>query len=325
MSDAHSHGRAAGHAGGHAHHHGHGHGRGDARGALALALVLNAAFLVLEVVVGLSTGSLALLSDAAHMLGDVGALALALGAAQLARRPAGDHMTFGLVRAETLGAFVNGVAMVVASVVIVYEAVGRLAHGAPEVPGGPILVVGAAGLAVNLGSAYVLWRSHRDNLNVRGALLHMLADALGSVGAIVAGALVLVGFDAADAIASLAIAVLVAWATWSILRDSGRILLQLPPHGLDVDAVRETLLATRGATGIHDLHAWSLDGVTSVVTAHVVIAAGADADVTRCLALAALRELHGIEHATLQVERPVGPCEMDGCGAPARAVGDGGL
>jgi len=307
------------HAHGHGHHHHH-HGGGtkDARKALLLTLLLNGAFLVVELAVGLATNSLALLSDAVHMLGDVGALGLALAAAQLARRPADDRMTFGLVRAETLGAFINGLAMVGACAYIVYEAVERASAGPPEVPGMPILIVGAIGLAINLASAWVLWRSHRDSLNVRGALIHMVGDALGSVGAVVAALFVMAGQPIADPIASLVIVALVGWGTWAILRDSGRVLLQLPPSGMAVDRLRETLHAVPGVAGLHDLHVWTLDGVNVILTAHLVAADGADPKVVRRQAAEALHEHHGIDHATLQVEDgPPGdvPCEMSDCGA----------
>ena len=298
---------------GHHHHGHHHHHHGDARGALTVALVLNAAFLVAEAAAGFWTGSLALLSDAAHMLSDVGALVLALAAAQLARRAADATMTFGLARAEVLGAFLNGLFLLAACGWIAFEAVGRLmAEAPPEIPGLPVLVIGGLGLAINLGSAVALWRSDRENLNVRGALAHMLADALGSVGAMVAALLLMAGMPAADAVISMLVAGLVAVSGVQLLRDAGRVLLQLPPAELDVGEVRDALTSVTGVCEVHDLHAWSLDGSHTIVSAHLVLAEAVDAEV-------ACREAHerlaklGIEHSTLQPERGH-PCAVAGCG-----------
>ncbi|MFT5458405.1 MAG: cobalt-zinc-cadmium efflux system protein, partial [Myxococcota bacterium] len=250
--------------------HGHDHHHGDSRGALLFALVLNGAFLVVEGGVGWWTGSLALLSDAVHMVGDVAALIIALGAAQVARERPGPDRTFGMRRAEVLGGFVNALAMLLAVAWIVWEAGSRLLAGVPEVAGMPILIVGVVGLAINLGSVAVLLRSGNDDLNVRGALLHMAADALGSVGAIIAAVFVLAGVPAADPIVSVGIAVLVLWSTVHLLRDTGRVLLQLPPPGVDSRDLRTLLAEVPGVASVHDLHLWTLDGNTPIVTAHLV-------------------------------------------------------
>jgi cobalt-zinc-cadmium efflux system protein len=324
---------------GHAHPHGHDHGGHDhhhvpdSRGALLAVLALNGGFLVLEAVVGWWTGSLALLSDAAHMAGDVGALVLALVAAQLARRKASATMTFGLQRAEVLGAFVNGVALVAIVVGILVEAFERLAAGPGEVPGLPVLGVGVAGLVVNVGSAIVLLRSGRDDLNVQGALWHMVADALGSVGAILAALLLLLGHPAADPIVSVVIAGFAAWGSWKVVSASGRVLLQLPPGGFDVHGLLHLLETVPGVASVHDLHVWTLDGRHAVVTAHLVAARGHDAG----RVLAAARDTataRGPVHLTLQVD----PHDLDHCpeadcgaghaqsdrngGAPKRAPGE---
>lgn len=308
-------------------HHGHGHGPhglhgqagashevagGDPRRALAVALALNGGFLLVEAGVGWWTGSLALLGDAAHMLSDVSALVLALAAAQLARRPAGLGMTFGLHRAETLGGFVNGLALVLAAAVIAWEAVARLWEGPPPVEGLPVLVVGGLGLAINLGSAWALYRSDRENLNIRGALLHMLADALGSVGAIVAAGFLLAGFPSADAIVSVLIAALVGVGAWGILRDAGRVLLQLPPDGLDVAEVLHGLGRVEGVLGVHDLHVWTLDGREPILTVHVECAPG-DGQACSERVLAWLHDAHGVHHATVQAETAGGPCAQRDC------------
>jgi cobalt-zinc-cadmium efflux system protein len=297
---------------GHGHHHHHTHG-GDPRGALMWALALNGGFFFIELGIGLWSNSLALLSDAAHMASDVGALTLALGAAQLARRPALEHQTFGLKRAEVLGGFVNALFMLLAVAWIVWEAVDRLRFAPPDVPGIPILVAGVIGLAINLGSAWFLYRSSAHNdLNVRGALVHMLGDALGSVGAIGAAIFVLFGFPAADALISLGIAGLVLWVTVGLLKDSGRILFQLPPVGLSVQELQSVLGETEGVLGVHDVHVWTLDGNEPIVTAHLVTES--DMDVVRCLASKRLQEILGVDHATLQVEHQDvchnGPCHL---------------
>ncbi len=306
----------------HGHHHGHAHAHGppagsgaDVRRALAWAIVLNGGFLVVEAAVGWWTGSLALLSDAAHMLSDVGALALALGAAQLARRGATIAMTFGLARAEVLGAFLNGLGLAVACGAIVFEAVHRLAEGAPEVAVLPVGIVGAIGLAINLGSAWALSRSDPDNVNVRAALAHMLADALGSVGAVAAALLVWFGLPAADAGVSLLVAALVAWGAWRVLQESGRILLQLPPPGLDLDALRREMLAVEGVGGVHDLHAWTLDGVHRIVTVHVVVMEPMSFEVATAAVLELMHHTFSVEHATVQPERPDVGCATVDCGA----------
>jgi cobalt-zinc-cadmium efflux system protein len=298
-----------GHAHGHTHaHDGHGHSHGDARSALGLALGLNALFLGVEVGVGLWTGSLALLSDAAHMLSDVGALALALGAAQLARRRASSGMTFGLARAEVLGAFVNGLGLLAVCAAIANESVRRLFEGPPPVAGAPVMVVGAIGLAINLASAWVLHRADHDDLNVRGALLHMLSDALGSAAAIVAAVALMYGVTAADPVVSLLVGALVAVGAVGLVRDAGRILLELPPRGLDVGRLHTELGAIDGVAEVHDLHAWSLDGRTPLVSAHIVVDAEADADGVCARARSLLDDGFGVHHATLQVEGPRGDC-----------------
>jgi len=318
MGNDHHHGH--GHHG-HGHgHHGHGHhghvhvptGEGDPRGPLAGALLLNGGYLLVEAGVGWWSGSLALLSDAAHMASDVGALALALITAQLARAASNAHRTFGWRRAEVLGGFLNGLGLLAACAWIAVEAVERLQHGPPELPGLPMLVVAFLGLLVNLGSAWWLWRGGHDDLNVRAALAHMLADALGSVGAMVAGALVMAGYPMADPVISVAVAMLVAWGTVGLLRATSRVLLQLPPENLDVDALRTTLCATTGVRSVHDLHVWTVDGRSPIVTAHLVLADDADGDATRVAAAAALDEGFAVHHATLQIERGAQPA----CGVP---------
>jgi cobalt-zinc-cadmium efflux system protein len=305
------------------HHHGHSHGHGHAadddchgfdvhpgsdavvRRALLGSLILNGLFFVIELGVGLWSGSLALLSDAAHMLSDVGALVLALGAAHLASRAASEGRSFGFRRAEPLGAFVNGLTLLAACGWILWEASQRLREGPPAVAGMAVLVVGVIGLGINLGSAWMLYRSDRENLNVRGALMHMLADALGSVGAIVAALFLLAGQPLADPLVSVLIAVLVLYGTWHVLRDSTVVLLQFAPPGMDIPTVRERVLDVPGVIGMHDLHIWTLDGRRAVLSAHLQVDDPASLDAVREEATDRLATL-GIHHVTLQIER-------DGC------------
>ena len=286
---------------GHHHHHPHGEGAGDrTRRALAWALGLNGAFLVIEAAVGFATGSLALLSDAAHMVSDVGALALALGAATLARAAASPSRSYGWWRAETLGAFVNGLLLVGVCLWIFWEAGQRLLLGAPEVTAWPVAVVGAIGLAINLGSAAYLYSADQHNLNVRGALIHMLADALGSVGAVVSAVFLAFGVGAADAVISLLIGGLVLWGTWGLLRDSTRILLQFSPTS--AEEVRDALVGLDGLEEVHDLHLWSLDGQRAVLSAHLVASGAVTTAELRVQAESLLRERFSIHHTTLQME-----------------------
>ena len=299
----------------HAHDHGHDHAHGavgahahvapggDARTALWRALLLNGAFFFLEAGAGWWTGSVALASDAAHMASDVAALVLALGAVELSAWPASRGRTYGWRRAEVLGAFVNGLAVLPVSIWIAVEALERLWAGPPEVPGLPVLIVGAVGLAVNLGSAWSLWRAS-TGLNVRAALAHMLADALGSVAAVVAAGLLLAGVPAADAAVGVGVAILVFWLSARVVRDAGRILLEAAPDHVDVGAVADALAGVPGVDAVHDLHVWSVDGTEVLLTAHLV----AEREVTT-EARRVLREQFRILHATLQVERPDGgPC-----------------
>ena len=286
----------------------------DPRAALAGALAFNGAFLIVELGVGWWSGSLALMSDAAHMASDVGALVLALGAAQLAREPADPDRTFGWRRAEVLGGFTNAVLLLVACGWIVWEAVERMLAGPPEVPGLAMLVVATIGLGINLGAAWALWRGGHEDLNVQAALAHMLADALGSVGAMAAAGLVMAGYPLADPVISVLVALLVAWGTIGLLKVTARVLLQLPPEGFDVRALRQAMLTEQGVVGVHDLHVWTLDGRAPIFTAHVLAGPDSDLEAVRVALDGRLEKDFGVHHGTLQVERD-GPClAPESCG-----------
>jgi cobalt-zinc-cadmium efflux system protein len=286
------------------HHHGHDHSISpDAdRGTLRLALALILGFMLVEVVAGLLAGSLALLSDAAHMLTDAGAIALALYAAALAARPASGTFTFGLGRAEILSAQANGATLLVLAGIIGFDAVHRLVDP-PDVDGAVVLAVGLLGAVVNVSAAWALARAQRRSLNVEGARAHVLTDLYASLGAALAGALVLLfGLDIADPIAALIVAVLMLLTAWRLLRDSGRILLEGAPAGMNTAAIGRALAAHPGVNEVHDLHVWEVTSDFPALAAHVLVAPGDDCHRIRRELQAELADRFGIRHTTLQVD-----------------------
>jgi cobalt-zinc-cadmium efflux system protein len=281
--------------------HAHDHGPEGSRRALALALALTASYTVVEVVGGLLTGSLALLADAVHMLSDNVALALALGAVWLAARPATPGRTYGYKRAEVLVALANGVALVALAIWIFVAAVGRL-DDPPDVLGGWMLAIAVAGIAVNLGAAWIL-RPARGTVNVEAAFRHVLADLLGSFGVLAAAVVVLAtGWLEADPIAGMLIGVLVLVSSWTILRDSTQILLEGAPAGIDTRVVGERLAGAPGVVEVHDLHIWTITSGFPALSAHVLVGRGEDCHRRRLELETLLRAEFGIEHTTLQVE-----------------------
>lgn len=263
-------------------------------------------FAVVEVVAGLAAASLALIADAVHMASDAGSLALALGAAWLARRPATLSRSFGFGRAEILAALANGAALVALGVWIFVEASRRLAQP-PDVRGGWVVATGAAGLAVNLLAARVLRRAGDESLNLRAASRHVLGDVLGSAGAVVAGAVVLAsGWDRADPTVSLLIGLLVLASAWSVLRDATSVLLEAAPAGLDVDELGHALAAHPGVVGVHDLHVWTITSGFPSLSAHVVVEQSSDCHVVRVQLEHVLHERFGLDHTTLQVDHAQG-------------------
>jgi cobalt-zinc-cadmium efflux system protein len=273
-----------------------------------VALVLTAAFTVVEVVGGLLTGSLALLADAVHMLSDNVAIALALAAVWLAGKPSTPQRTFGYKRAEVLVALANGVALVALATWIFYAAIRRL-DDPPDVLGGWMLAIAGVGVAVNLVTAAVLHRA-RGGLNVEAAFRHVLADLLGSLGVVAAAGVILVtGRLEADPIAGMLIAVLVLASAWTILRDSTRILLEAAPSGIDTRAVGKRLATVPGVVEVHDLHIWTITSGFPALSAHVLVGRGEDCHARRRELESVLRSEFGIEHTTLQVEHAT---ESDG-------------
>jgi cobalt-zinc-cadmium efflux system protein len=283
-------------------HDHHEHRLAADRRALGAALALIAAFTLVEVVAGYFAGSLALLADAGHMLGDVGALALALAAAWLGSRPATPDRTFGYRRAEILAALANGVALVAIAIWIVAEAVQRF-RDPLEPSGGWVLAVGAVGLALNLGAAALLRRRGSESLNVQGALRHVLADALGSVGVVAAGLVVLLtGWSYADPLIALAIAGLIVASSWTLLRDSVAILLESTPRGLDAEEIGRAMIGVEDVREVHDLHVWTITSGFPSLSAHVLVSPEADCHGKRRELEQVLAERFGLTHTTLQVE-----------------------
>jgi cobalt-zinc-cadmium efflux system protein len=271
-----------------------------------VALLLLAAFMVAEVIAGLLSGSLALLSDAGHMLSDVGAIGAALWAIRLAARPAAGAWTFGWKRAEILSAAGNGITLLVVSGIVAVEAITRLIHP-PQVDGGPVVVVATAGIAVNIAAAWVLARANRSSLNVQGAFRHVLTDLYGFIGTVIAGIVILAtGWTQADAIASLIVVALMLKAAWELLAASGRILLEAAPKTMDLDDVRAHLLATEHVRDLHDLHAWTVTSSLPALSAHIVIddACFTEGCVPRLLdqLQSCLAGHFDVEHSTFQLE-----------------------
>jgi len=282
------------------HRHEHGY-RAQSRRGLGLVLALTGAYTVCEVVGGWLTGSLALLADAGHMLGDSAALALALVAAWLAARPATPERSFGYRRAEILAALANGVALAVIAIWVFIEAVQRL-DNPREILGGWMLAVALIGLVVNAVSASILSRAG-DNLNVRAALRHVFADLAGSVGVAIAALVVLTtGWDRADPVAGMAIGVLILGSSWSIVRDAVAILLEATPAGIDADEVGRRMASVEGVVEVHDLHIWTITSGFPSLSAHVLVQRGDDCHLRRRELEQLLAEEFGLEHTTLQVE-----------------------
>ncbi|HEY3981614.1 MAG TPA: cation diffusion facilitator family transporter [Streptosporangiaceae bacterium] len=293
---------ATGERGGHA----HGPGASSDSRYLWIALALLAAFMLGEIIVAVLSGSLALLSDAGHMLSDVGAIGGALWAIRLAARPAAGSWTFGWKRAEILSAAGNGITLLVVSGIVTVEAVSRLVSP-PQVDGGPVVAVASAGIIVNVAAAWVLARANRSSLNVEGAFRHVLTDLYGFIGTVAAGVVILVtGWTRADAIASLLVVGLMLTAAWGLLRDSGRVLLEAAPEGMNLEAVRAHLLSAEHVHDLHDLHAWTVTSGLPALSAHIVVDDSCfyDGHVPRLLdeLQACLAGHFDLEHSTFQLE-----------------------
>lgn len=307
----------------HSHSHSHAGGGGHSHAISAeadprmlwIALGINVAFMGLEIAIGIIANSLALLSDAAHMLTDAGAIGLAIFAARLATRRAKGAMTFGLKRGEILSAQVNGMTLLILGVFIVYEGIHRLISP-PDVEAGLVFWVGLAGLVANLGAAWALAKANRESLNVEGAFQHNLIDAFGSIGAATAAVVILTtGFERADPIASLIVAALMLRSAYGLLKASGRIFLEAAPEGMDPDAIGKAMLAEPGVVEVHDLHLWEITSGFPALSAHVVVEAEADCHQARFHLAEELKSRFHIDHSTLQVEhRPKPLLEVEEAG-----------
>jgi cobalt-zinc-cadmium efflux system protein len=269
---------------------------------LQWALAISAVYLVAEVVAGFLTNSLALISDAGHMLSDVGALSLSLFAFRVAKRPATHQSTFGYHRVEILAALFNGLTLWLIVGVIMTAAFNRLFHP-PEVESLGMLIVAALGLAVNVAAAAILHGGHSHNLNMRGAFLHVVSDAIGSLGVLAAGAIMLTtGWYLADPVISVLIGVLILYSSWNLVKDSLVVLMQAVPKGIRLDDVRETIEAVDGVQKVHDLHVWSVTSDIYTLSAHAVVENGGDFHQVLNGIEATLKERFNIEHTTIQLE-----------------------
>lgn len=276
--------------------------RGDSRRRIWVALAINLAMVVVEVLGGLLTGSLAVLADAGHLLTDVGAMALALIAARLASMPAAGRRTFGYQRTEVLAALVNGLALIAVGLGVGAAAIGRLGDP-PEIDGAGVLALGALALIGNLAATVVLARGQRQDLNLEGVLRHSAADALGSLGVVAAGAFVLAGgSDIVDPIVGLAISVLVIASSWRLIKEPFDVLMEAAPAGVDVDALGAAICEEEGVLSVHDLHVWTVTAGFGAIAAHVVVERECDRDLVRRRLELTLAERFGIEHTTLQME-----------------------
>jgi len=314
----HTHGHHHGHHHGHGHSHGHGHGHhhhhhapadtGDWRYLAGLSI--NLVFVIAEATAGVIAGSAALLADAGHNLSDVLGLAMAGGAAWLARRAASARRTYGYGKATVLAALANAVFLLAACGFIAFEAIERLADPRP-VESGIVMAVAGLGFVINLGTALLFLRDRHTDLNARGAYLHMLADAGVSIGVVIVGAgVMLTGWTLLDPIASLVIVAVILFSTWGLLRDSVDMALDAAPAGVDVPSVRAALEALPGVSQVHDLHIWALSTTRTALTAHLVHER-ADPDTLLREAQAVVRDF-GVAHATLQLETDEGP-DCPGC------------
>lgn len=277
--------------------------RADTR-YLTVALILILGFMAVEVVVGVLASSLALITDAGHMLTDAAAIALALFAARLAARPARGNLTFGLRRVEILSAQANGLTLWLLAAWFVYLAVRRFVDP-PEVHGGLVLITALAGIAVNLAATWLISRANRASLNVEGAFQHILNDLFAFIATAVAGLVVLLtGWHRADAVAAAVVAALMIKGGWGLLRDSWRVFLEAAPHGLDVASIDADLHAVDGVVEIHDLHVWEVTSGFPALSAHILVREDCDCHERREAISALLAGRYGIDHTTLQLDHP---------------------
>jgi cobalt-zinc-cadmium efflux system protein len=333
--------RARGHArhggGGHGHGHGHGVGVEADRRYLSGALALIVAFMAAEVVIGFVARSLALISDAGHMLTDAIAIVFALIAMRIAARPPQGGFTYGLKRAEIVSAQINGITLLLLSAYFIYEGIRRLVVP-PEVDGLYVVITGGAGIAVNLAATWLLSRADRSSLNVEGAFQHILNDLYAFIATTAAGAVVvLTGWGRADAIAALIVAALMLKAGWGLVRDAGRVFMEAAPVGMNPAEIGQRTATLDQVTEVHDLHIWEVTSGYAAMSAHILVEPQADCHTVRQAAERLAHDEYGIDHTTLQVDHatadrpaadraerhcadPHGPVHRPGASDPAGTV-----
>ena len=269
---------------------------------MLIAAAINAALIVAGVLGGVLTGSLALLSDAGHVLSDLGAIGLAALAGRVAARPGGPRQTFGYQRTEVIAALLNGLVLVAIATLIVVAAVSRLGDP-PAVSGGGVVALGLVGLAGNAAATWVLAQGRREDINLEAVLRHSAADALGSLGVVVSGTVILVtGWDPIDPLVAIAIAILILASSLRIVREPLDVLMEAAPSGVDVGAIARSVCAVEGVRAVHDLHVWSVTAGFEALSAHVVVGRGKDRDRARREVEFVLQDGYGIDHTTLQME-----------------------
>ena len=294
---SHSHGHSHGHA------HGHAHAPADFGRAFAIGIVLNGAFVLVEAAYGFLSGSMALMADAGHNLSDVLSLLLAWAAATAARKPPSGKFTYGYKSSTILAAMANAGLLLVAIGAILFETLNRLTNPA-EVEGWTMIAVASVGIVINTATALLFLRGRHDDLNIRGAFLHMVADALVSLGVVIAGvAILLTGATWIDPVTSLLIVAVIAWGTWGLLKDSVKMGLLAVPEGISEADVRTYLGRLSGVAAVHDLHIWPMSTTETAMTAHLVMPAGHPGDDFLREIAHELQHRHGIGHATIQIER----------------------
>ena len=301
MGAGHSHNHSFGHS--HDHAHGHSHAPADFGRAFAIGVTLNLAFVVVEATFGFLSGSMALVADAGHNLSDVLALLLAWAASVAAKRPASARFTYGYKSSTILAAFANAMLLLVAIGAILFETIHRFID--PVEPQGMVMIwVAGIGVVINSVTALLFMRGRKDDLNIRGAYLHMAADALVSVGVVIAGAAILLtGVALIDPLVSLVIVAVIAWGTWGLLKDSVKMGMLAVPDDVDEEAVRAYFAALPGVEAVHDLHIWPMSTTETALTAHLVMPGGHPGDAFLSEIAQELAHHHGIGHATVQIER----------------------
>ena len=300
-------------AGHHDHDHHHAHGPADFGRAFAIGTLLNLGFVLIEAAAGFLTDSVALLADAGHNLSDVLGLLVAWAGMELARRPASKRFTYGLRSSSILAALTNSVLLLVAVGAIAWEAIGRFSDP-PAIEGGTVMLVAGLGIVVNLSTALLFARGRKSDINIRGAYLHMAADAAVSAGVVVGGGLILLtSSEWVDPAVSLAIVAVILWSTWGLARESLTMVLQAVPEGIDADAVRNTLASLPGVARVHDLHIWPMSTTEAALTAHLVMPGGHPGDAFLIDLQHRLAHDFRIDHTTVQIELGEGAeCRLHG-------------